>query len=113
MHLLNMIWPMNLRELLEAKLYRISLLNIELMMRMNWGPAILLAHHGSYSLMDRLVIMVKRLVLFLSLRVALFLNSQTNWKEKRTNNQVKYEALLFGFKFLESMSVKHVEAYGD
>ena len=73
----------------------------------------LFAHHGSYTLMDRFVMMEKGLVLFLFLQMVLFLNSQTNWKEKRTNNQVKYEALLFGFKFLESMSVKHVEAYGD
>ena len=29
------------------------------------------------------------------------------------NNQVEYEALLFGMEFLESMGVKHVEAYGD
>ena len=33
------------------------------------------------SLMARLVIMVKRLVLFLFLQVALFLNSQTDWKK--------------------------------
>jgi ribonuclease HI len=30
-----------------------------------------------------------------------------------TNNQAGYEALLFGFKILESMNVKHVEAFGD
>ena len=29
------------------------------------------------------------------------------------NNQVEYEALLFDLKFLESMGVKHMEAYGD
>ena len=34
-------------------------------------------------------------------------------EEERTNNQVEYEVLLFGLKFLESMGVKHVEAYGD
>ena len=34
-------------------------------------------------------------------------------EEERTNNQVEYEALLFGLEFLESMGVKHVEAYGD
>ena len=33
--------------------------------------------------------------------------------EERTNNQVEYESLLFGLEFLESMGVKHVEAYGD
>ena len=43
--------------------------------------------------------------------MALFLNSQTDWE--RTNNQVEYEALLFGLEFLESMGVKHVDAYGD
>ena len=30
-----------------------------------------------------------------------------------TNNQAEYEALLFGLKILESMGVKHVEAFGD
>jgi ribonuclease HI len=30
-----------------------------------------------------------------------------------TNNQVGYEALLFGLEILESMDVKHVEAFGD
>jgi ribonuclease HI len=30
-----------------------------------------------------------------------------------TNNQAEYEALLFGLEILESMNVKHVEAFGD
>jgi len=30
-----------------------------------------------------------------------------------TNNQVEYEALLFVLEFLQSMGVKHVEAFGD
>ena len=30
-----------------------------------------------------------------------------------TNNQVEYEALLFGLEFLQSMGVKYVEAFGD
>jgi ribonuclease HI len=30
-----------------------------------------------------------------------------------TNNRAKYEALLFGLEILESMDVKHVEAFGD
>ena len=34
-------------------------------------------------------------------------------EEERTNNQAEYEALQFGLEFLESMGVKHVEAYGD
>ena len=34
-------------------------------------------------------------------------------EEEHTNNQVEYEALLFSLEFLESMGVKHVEAYGD
>ena len=33
--------------------------------------------------------------------------------EERTNNQVEYEALLFGLEMLQSMGVKHVEAFGD
>ena len=34
-------------------------------------------------------------------------------KEDCTNNQVDYGALLFGFEFMQSMGVKHVEAFGD
>ena len=34
-------------------------------------------------------------------------------EEYCTNNQVEYEALLFGSEILQSMSVKHVEAFGD
>jgi hypothetical protein len=30
-----------------------------------------------------------------------------------TNNQIEYQALLFGLIMLRSMGVKHVEAYGD
>jgi hypothetical protein len=33
--------------------------------------------------------------------------------ENRTNNQVEYEALLFGLEVLQSLGVKHVEAFGD
>ena len=53
------------------------------------------------------------LVMFLSLQVVLFLSSQTDWKNFATNNQVEYETLLFGLEFLQSMGVKHVEAFGD
>jgi ribonuclease HI len=34
-------------------------------------------------------------------------------EEECMNNQVEYEALLFGLEFLQSMSVKHVDAFGD
>ena len=34
-------------------------------------------------------------------------------EEGCTNNQVEYEAFLFGLEFLQSMGVKHVEAIGD
>ena len=34
-------------------------------------------------------------------------------EEECTNNQVEYEALLFGLEFLQSMGVKHVEVFGD
>jgi ribonuclease HI len=30
-----------------------------------------------------------------------------------TNNQAKYEAILFGLQILSSMGVKHVKAFGD
>ena len=33
-------------------------------------------------------------------------------EEECTNNQVEYKALLFGLEFLQSMGVKHVEAFG-
>jgi len=34
-------------------------------------------------------------------------------KEDCTNNQVVYEVLSFGLEFLQSMGMKHVEAFGD
>ena len=34
-------------------------------------------------------------------------------EEYCTNNQVEYEALLFGLGILQSRGVKHVEAFGD
>ena len=34
-------------------------------------------------------------------------------EEECTNNQVEYEALLFGLEFLQSMGMKHVEVFGD
>jgi len=34
-------------------------------------------------------------------------------EEYCTNNQVEYEAFLFGLEFLQFMGVKHVEAFGD
>ena len=34
-------------------------------------------------------------------------------EEHCTNNQVEYEALLFGLEFLQSIGVKHVDAFGD
>jgi ribonuclease HI len=33
--------------------------------------------------------------------------------KNHTNNQVEYEALLFGLEVLQSLGVKHVEAFGD
>jgi len=35
------------------------------------------------------------------------------FKEDCTNNQVEYEALLFALEFLQSMGMKHIEAFGD
>ena len=34
-------------------------------------------------------------------------------KEDCTNNQIEYEALLYGLEFLQSMGVKQVEAFGN
>jgi hypothetical protein len=41
-----------------------------------------------------------------------FFELSNRLEEFFTNNQVEYEALLFGLKFLQSMGVKHVEAFG-
>ena len=51
-------------------------------MSMIWKSAILLAHHENCILMDRFVMMGEELVLVMSLspKVVLFLNSQTDWK---------------------------------
>ena len=51
-------------------------------MSMIWKSAILLAHHGNYTLMDQFVMMGKELalVMFLSLQVVLFLSYQTDCK---------------------------------
>ena len=57
--------------------------------------------------------MVKGLVLFLFLRMVPFFEFSNRLEEKCTNNQVEYEALLFGLEFMQSMGVKHVEAFGD
>ena len=51
------------------------------MISMICKSAMLLAHHGNYISMDRFVMMVKELVLFLFLRMALFLSFQTDWKK--------------------------------
>jgi ribonuclease HI len=43
----------------------------------------------------------------------LFFEFSNRSKENCTNNQVEHEALLFGLEFLQSMGVKHVEAFGN
>ena len=42
-----------------------------------------------------------------------FFEFSNRLEEYCTNNQVEYEALLFGLEILQSMGVKHVEAFGD
>jgi len=71
------------------------------------------SEHGSCTLMDRFVMMVKGLVLFLFPRMVPFFEFSNGLEEECTNNQVEYESLLFGLEFLQSMGVKHVEAFGD
>ena len=56
--------------------------------------------------------MVKGLVLFLSPNGAVF-EFSNRLEDGCTNNQVEYEALLFGLEILQSMGVKHVKAFGD
>ena len=51
-------------------------------------------------------------VALISLNGAIFEFSNRS-KEDCTNNQVEYEALLFGLEFLQSMGVERVEAFGD
>ena len=43
----------------------------------------------------------------------LFFEFSNRLEDECTNNQVEYEALLFGLEFLQSMGMKHVEAFGD
>jgi len=45
--------------------------------------------------------------------MVLFFEFSNRSKEDCTNNQVEYEVLLFGLEFLQSMGLKHVEAFGD
>ena len=52
------------------------------------------------------------LVMFLSQSGAVF-ELSNRLEEFCTNNQVEYEALLFGLAVLQSIGVKHVEAFGD
>ena len=66
----------------------------------------LLAQHGSCSLMDRLVMIVKELAVFLFYPSGTIFEFSNRMEEEHTNNQVEYEVLLFGLKFLESMGVK-------
>ena len=65
----------------------------------------LLAHLGSYISMDRFVKMVKGLVLFLFLRMVPFFEFSNRLEEECINNQVEYEALLFGLEFLQFMGI--------
>ena len=69
------------------------------MISMIWKSAMLLAHHGNYISMDRFVMMVKELVLFLFLRMVSFFEFSNQLEEECTNNQVEYEAFLFGLEF--------------
>ena len=50
------------------------------------------------------------LVMFLSLQLVLFLSFQIDWKK---NARITKLTLLFGLEVLQSMGVKHVEAFGD
>ena len=52
------------------------------------------------------------LALFLYLQMVLF-EFSNRLEEYCTNNQLEYETLLFGLEILQSMGVKHVEAFGD
>ena len=72
----------------------------------------LLVHHGNYfdgSVCDDGQGIG---VVLISLNGAIFEFSNRS-KEDCTNNQVEYEALFFGLEFLQSMGMKHVEAFGD
>ena len=73
----------------------------------------LLAHHGSYTLMDRFVMMEEGLVLFLFLQMVLFFNSQTDKKNIARIIKLSMRHFYLAWMFLQSMGVKHVEAFGD
>jgi len=66
----------------------------------------------NYISIDRFVMMVKELLLsyFSKWWYSEFSNRS---KEDCINNQVEYEALLFGLEFLQSTGVKRVEVFGD
>jgi hypothetical protein len=51
-------------------------------------------------------------IIIISLGGAVF-EALSRLDHKCTNNQIEYEALLFGLQILHDMRVKHVEAYGD
>ena len=51
-------------------------------------------------------------VVLISLNSAIF-EFSNRLEEECINNQVEYEAHLFGLEFLQFMGVKHVEAFGD
>ena len=73
----------------------------------------LLLLHGNYTLIDQFVKMAKVLVLFLFLFNGAEIGMSSRLDFSCTNNQIEYEALLFGLIMLRSIEVKHVEAYGN
>ena len=54
---------------------------------------------GYITLMDRFVMMVKGLVLFLFLRIVLFLNFQTDWKRNAQITKSSMKCFYFAWNF--------------
>src|SRR6185436_3753733 len=75
--------------------------------------ATLLTHHGSCTLMDQFVMMVKGLVLFLFLRMVLFLNFQIDRKKSAQITKLNMRLFYLTWNSCNPWGVKHVEAFGD
>ena len=71
------------------------------------------AHHGSYTFGGSVCDDGRGIGAVLVSPSGVVFEFSNQLEEYCTNNQVEYEALLFGSEILQSMGMKHVEAFGD
>ena len=71
------------------------------------------AHHGSYTFGGSVCDDGRGIDAILVAPSGAIFEFSNRLEEYCTNNQVEYEALLFGLEILQSMGMKHVEAFGD